>query len=338
MVLFLLDEKLLVIADGGQQTNITDNVTFFQGSSLTNQIGGPNRKTITCNNTDGGFNTYAYSNGTISFMAAAFYFVMYASQIGSPSRNGEGEIHIWVQRANIDKPNTNRRQSIERGSTSVLIAQSVLRIPAGFPAPFVFSTYTVNPCSSLGLIVTSPENEPVVPSLIRTAIQLSDFNNSIPYAQLTSPSTQLGNLTPAAVRINTTEANNVVDLTTSGNDGALKYNTSGLYFVIACGQVGSDTNTFGSGEVHLWTRINEVDVPNSNTIQTIRNGSIAILVSQTIVTLKANDTLKLMFSTTDKRLGMIASTPTNESAAPSMIFSTFRLRSEGESLPYRSTI
>ena len=141
-------------------------------------------------------------------------------------------------------------------------------------------------------------------------------------------------MTPAAVRINTSEANSVLDLTTSGNNGAIKYNTSGLYFVIACGQVGSDINTFGSGEVHLWTRLNDVDVPNSNTIQTIRSGSTAVLVSQTIVTLKANDTIKLMFSTTDNRLGMIASTPINESATPGMIFSTFRLRSEGESLPY----
>ncbi|CAF1406747.1 unnamed protein product [Adineta steineri] len=75
-------------------------------------------------------------------------------------------------------------------------------------------------------------------------------------------------------------------------------------------------------------------MPNSNTIQTIHSGSTAVLISQTIIKLKSNDKVQIAFSSTNKNLGVIASQPKNEPAVPSIIVSTFRLRHQGDAIPY----
>ena len=186
----------------------------------------------------------------------------------------------------------------------------------------------------MGLIATAPANESLVPSVITSVIQLTDANSAIPFAELISSETQLGDKTSKAITLNAMSSNNVINRGVTAKNGAIKYNESGLYFAIACAQVGSDIGTHAEGELHLWTRLNGKDIPNSNTIQTIRNGNTAVLISQGVMQLKANDKLQLMFSTTNKKLGIIASAPRNESAAPSMQFSTFRLDSKQHSIPY----
>ncbi|CAF4160905.1 unnamed protein product [Adineta steineri] len=259
---------------------------------------------------------------------------MLAAQTGSPRRVANGDIHMWMQKRNENEPNSNSIQSVEYGSTSVLVYATVFETPVDCTFAFLYSAFTFNECPSLGLIATQPENEPLVPSIIISTLQVSGGTNTIPYAQLFSSKTQLGNSNSDVVVMDGSSAVNKLDITTAEKHGIIKYNEAGIYFLIACGQVGSAKDTDASGEVHLWMRLNEKDIANSNTIKTIRNGNTAVLVSQTVVKLEAKDKVQLVFSTTNKELGLIASKPKNEPLVPGIIVSTFRLSNEENPITY----
>ena len=301
---------------------------------MKNQLGGLTPKGVTYTGVDS-LNLYTiFNNGTVSYKTPGVYFGIYASQIGSPRGNGAGDIHIWSRRNNQDEPNSNSIQTVERGSTSVLVFSTVFQTPVSRQSSVVFSAIVSNPCTALGLIATDFGYEPVVPSIISSEIQLSNLNTPVNYAALTSSQIQLGSPTSRAVTLNVQGDVSGVRTTTTGADGYIEFSESKLYFAIACGQVGRAPNSLAEGEVHLWWQLNQDSIPNSNTIQSTRGGSTAVLVTQGIVSVKANDKLKIMLSSTDSNLGLIASTPANEPAVPSMIFVLFELDGQRKSLPY----
>ncbi|CAF1354496.1 unnamed protein product [Adineta steineri] len=241
---------------------------------------------------------------------------------------------MWMQQRGKNEPNSNSIQSVDHGSTSVLVYATVFETSVDCTFAFLYSAYTVNECTSLGLIATQPENEPLVPSIIISTLQISGGTNTIPYAQLFSSKTQLGNSNSDVVVLDGSSAVNKLDITTAEKHGIIKYNEAGVYFLIACAQVGSAKDTDASGEVHLWMRLNEKDIANSNAIKTIRSGNTAVLVSQTVVKLEAEDKVQLVISTTNKELGLIASKPENEPLVPGIIFSTFRLSNNENPIAY----
>lgn len=104
---------------------------------------------------------------------------------------------------------------------------------------------------------------------------------------------------------------------------------SGLYFVIAAGQVGSAKKETQGGYLDLWLIRNGKPVANSNTRQSIRTGDdTAVLVSQAAMELNAGDTLSLGFrvSNPNQGIGLIATPSTaEEPGVPSMIFSVVGL-------------
>lgn len=333
-ILFIFNQHLLTFEGVYGQTTANNIVGYLQASSSKNQIGGSNAKTVTYNLVDGLKSYTLNSDGTFAPQTGGTFFGVFAAQIGSPSRNGEGDVRIWTRTGNSNNPNSNSVQTVERGSTSVLVYQTTFEAPAGRSLSVVFSASTTNPCTSLGLIPATPENEPLVPGIISSVIQLSSANKKISYAELSSSQTQLGNPTSKVIRLDTIGGSNAIGLASAAQDGSVKFIQSGVYFVIACAQAGSINNPNTDGEVRLWMRLNQVNIPNSNTIQTIRNGVTAVLVSQGIIKVKANDELQLAFSSTNNKLGIIASTPANEPAVPSMIFSTFRLDTTDSSVAY----
>ena len=83
-----------------------------------------------------------------------------------------------------------------------------------------------------------------------------------------------------------------------------------------------------------WLQLGGVAIKNSNTIQSVRNNETAVLVTQTIFRAEANQKLQIMFSSTNDKLGLIASTPRGEPTVPSMIFILVELRNQRESIPY----
>ncbi|CAF0856985.1 unnamed protein product [Adineta steineri] len=158
--------------------------------------------------------------------------------------------------------------------------------------------------------------------------------NTIPYAVLFSSKTHLDSSDPEVIILDGVIAANKIDTTTDDESGAIKYSKAGVYFLLANTEVGSAEGTHASGDIHLWMRRNGKDVPNSNSIQTIRNGSAAIVISQTVIKLEANDKIQMMFSTTNKERGAIVSTPKKEPRVLSILFSTFQLLNEEKPIPY----
>ncbi|CAF0894565.1 unnamed protein product [Adineta steineri] len=313
---------------------IIDNVAYFQGSNSKNQLGGSKGKVVRYNSIDG-LNEYTtFPNGSLQTEKTGIYFSIFAAQIGSPNRNGKGEVHIWTEKDGKNEQNSNSIQTVNRGTTSVLVYSSVFQVSMDQTVALLYSVSTTNKCTSLGLIATEPEYEPIVPSIITTIIQISDGINTIPYAELFSTKTQLANSNSDVIIFDSFSANNKINTKNTKHNGNIEYNEEGIYFIIACAQVGSEIDSDASGEVHLWMKLNDKDMPNSNTIQTIRSGSTSVLISQTIIKLKSNDKVQIAFSSTNKKLGVIASQPKNEPAVPSIIVSTFRLRHQGDAIPY----
>lgn len=104
---------------------------------------------------------------------------------------------------------------------------------------------------------------------------------------------------------------------------------TGLYFVIAAGQVGSAKKDTQGGYLDLWLIRNGKPVANSNTRQSVLSGNdTAVLVSQAAMELSAGDTLSLGFRVSDPNqgIGLIATPSTaEEPGIPSMIFSVVGL-------------
>jgi len=98
----------------------------------------------------------------------------------------------------------------------------------------------------------------------------------------------------------------------------------GDYYFNAALQVGSNGNA--TGDVYTWVRLNGKDVPDSNAVQSVPSPKFtAVLVSQGGMTLKAGDVLEFMYAGTSPGLGIIAWTPANMPAVPSIIFSIFQI-------------
>ncbi|CAF1202200.1 unnamed protein product [Adineta steineri] len=259
---------------------------------------------------------------------------MFGAQIGSPRRNGKGQIDIWMRQDGKNVPDSNGIQSVDHGSTSVFIYAALFQAPANYKFEIVYSSHVDEECTRIGLTATQPEKEPLVPSVILTIIQLSDGTNTIPYAQLFSTGTQLGNSDPEVVILDGVSAANRIDIATTEDHGTIKYSEAGVYFMLASAEVESTEGTHAPGEVHLWMRLNGKDIPNSDTIQTIHNGSAAILICQTVTKLETNDKVQLMFSTTNKELGITVLKPKSEPTVVGMQFSTFRLSNDENLIAY----
>ncbi|MBI1743993.1 hypothetical protein HYR54_13140 [Candidatus Acetothermia bacterium] len=101
----------------------------------------------------------------------------------------------------------------------------------------------------------------------------------------------------------------------------------GAYLIIAAAQLGRSSGE-SDDYVDLWIRVNGKDVDNSNTRETIRNAAFTdVLVSQGAGPLKAGDVIQVAYSVsaTGKGLGIIATTPKNEAAIPSIILTVAKL-------------
>ncbi|CAF0892647.1 unnamed protein product [Adineta steineri] len=331
LVLFVLSNELL-ITEGNDK--IIDNVAYFQGSSSKSQISRSQGKVITYSSDDGSHDFTAFNNGTFGTQKAGIYLLVLGAQIGSPRRNGKGRIDIWMRQDGENVVDSNAAQSVDHGSTSVFIYTTLFQAPVNYKFEIVYSALLDVECTRIGLIATKPEKEPLVPSIILTIIQVSDGTNTIPNAQLFSSKTQLGNSDPEVVILDTVSAANRIDWATTEDHGTIKYSEAGVYFLLATAEVGSAEGTHASGDIHVWMRLNGKDMPNSNTIQSIRNGSSAILVCQTVIKLEVNDKVQLMFSTTNKELGITVLNPKNEPRVTGMLLSTFQLLNEEKPTPY----
>ena len=286
---------------------------YAQLSSSETQLGTAAPKVVTLNQEDalGGITN---SNGVVTFKEAGTYFVMAAAQVGTKDGYGKGTVRLWMRQNGQDVANSNTEQTITDGFTSVLVCQGVAEIKAGDKIELVFSA--TKPGENLGLIASKPKDEPVVPSVIFSAFKAEDKG----YAQCSSSDTQTTSAAGKVITLNSTDAANDVD----NAKGVVTIKSAGTYFVMAAGQAGS-TDKNAKGTVRLWMRQNGQDVANSNTEQTIENGSTGVLVCQGIMECKAGDKVELAQSASNAALGMIASSPKGEPVVPSMILSIVKV-------------
>ena len=287
--------------------------SFAQLSSSETQIGGTTPKVVTLNQDDA-LKGITNSKGVVTFKEAGTYFMMAAAQVGSAEANGKGTVRMWMRQNGQDVGNSNTEQTIAKGFTAVLVCQGVAEIKAGDKFEVAFSVSSGG--EGLGLIVSKPKGEPVVPSMIFSAFKVGDSG----YAQFSSTESQSADSAGKAITLNSNDAAKDVE----NDKGVVTIKKAGTYFVMAAGQVGA-TDSNGKGTVRLWVRQNGKDVDNSNTEQAIANGFTAVLVCQGVMECKAGDKVELLQSTSGTGLGMVASRPKGEPVVPSMILSIVKV-------------
>ncbi|CAF4216006.1 unnamed protein product, partial [Adineta steineri] len=312
---------------------IIDDVAYLQASSSKNQLTGTNPKSVTYNKVDGVNGYSTVKNDTFLYETPGYYFVVYGAQVGTPSGNGNGEIHMWTRENGKDDPSSNSIQTVERRSLSVLTYNSLIKAPVGREVTLIISAYASNKCSSLGLIAQDFKHEPLVPSIIRSEIQLSDIDNPVHNLVLSSSKTQLGSSNSKAITYDQDQSTGV-GIPTARSDGSIKFSEPGIYFVIFIAQGGSAADTRASGEILLGPQLNGKDILNSNVIHSVRSGSNRGITCQTIVKAEADDKLRFVFSTTNEDLGLIATAEKNEPFVASLIATVFELGTKENPVPY----
>lgn len=145
------------------------------------------------------------------------------------------------------------------------------------------------------------------------------------YAQMSSNRTQLPGIKGfAQVALDTLDEGQGISLDRVNN--SLVINEEGTYFVMVAGQVGGREKQTEQGYVDLWLLKNGQPLTNSNTRQATGPNFTTVLVTQTVIHLKAQDAISFAFSATRPSLGLIATPATNsEPAIPSVIISVFKL-------------
>ena len=119
---------------------------FAQLSSTQTQKAGKGPKVVTLNSTDAA-KGIENKNGAVVVKEAGTYFVMASGQLGG---SGKGTVKVWLRHNGKDVDNSTNEQTVEPGSTSVLICQAVLELKAADKVELVFSASS----PELGLVAS----------------------------------------------------------------------------------------------------------------------------------------------------------------------------------------
>jgi hypothetical protein len=139
---------------------------FLQASSTESQFSADGKpKVVTMNSTDA---TSGITNdgGVVVVPEDGTYFLMAAAQIGGKSK---GNVRLWMQINGADVGNSNTEQSVlDPAFTAVLVCQGLATLKKGDKVVAAFSSTAPD----VGLVVSSPAGEPVVPSIIFSAFKV----------------------------------------------------------------------------------------------------------------------------------------------------------------------
>ena len=144
-------------------------------------------------------------------------------------------------------------------------------------------------------------------------IQLSDSTNQAP-----------GTTSPVLVTFNTLDEQETFSF--SPTSGTVTVPTSGVYFIMAGGQVGETSNA--NVNVDMWFRKNSVDIANSNVRNFLTETlDTKVVVSQAAIRLAAGDTIKVYISVslTTAGAGLRVTNPSGEPRIPSIIFTMYKI-------------
>jgi len=104
------------------------------------------------------------------------YFVLTAAQIGATSPGAKGWVDVWLIKNGAGIANSNTRMSIDQSTTTdVLVSQAVLSLKAG---DTIATGYSASG-PSLGILLTQPDNEPAIPSVIFSILKIDTGESSV---------------------------------------------------------------------------------------------------------------------------------------------------------------
>jgi len=139
---------------------------FLQASSTETQLATDTKpKVVTMNSTDA-TSGITNENGVVTVPEDGTYFLMAAGQVGGTA---PGSVKLWMRVNDADVGNSNTIQVIpDPAYTAVLVCQGLATLKKGDKVVVAFSSTAPN----VGLVVTSPEGEPVVPAVIFSAFKV----------------------------------------------------------------------------------------------------------------------------------------------------------------------
>lgn len=161
--------------------------------------------------------------------------------------------------------------------------------------------------------------------LLLSFVALNQLHAAPPaYAQLSSLVTQLPS--PTGDRVIKMESLDAVkNMDVSADKTSVLVKVDGVYLIIAAVQLGA-SNPGVKGWMDVWLKLNDKDMPNSNTRYYISNSSeTVVLVVQSVSPFKAGDRISVGFSASGPSLGAIFTQPANEPAIPSIITSILKI-------------
>lgn len=141
--------------------------SYAQLSSIESQAGAAAGKALTLDQTDAA-KEIDNDKGTVTVKKAGFYFVVAAGQVGSAKGDGKGSTRLWLRQNGKDVDNSNTEQTITGSYTAVLVCQGVGEVKAGDKLQLVQSAKG----TGVGMVVSKPKGEPVVPSMIFSLIKV----------------------------------------------------------------------------------------------------------------------------------------------------------------------
>ena len=158
---------------------------------------------------------------------------------------------------------------------------------------------------------------------------MSNQNNNRAFGQLSSAQSQRPNtLKPVEVVLDTQEDTFGKEHTIDFVKGDVIIKQSGMYLIIAGPQIGKL-----SGDqprwIDFWLRVNNVDVPNSNVRQYVRDPlDKDVIITQTVTRFNKGDSLNVMMSVEvqNEGLGIEAIQPVGEPLVPSIILTVLQLQ------------
>ena len=140
---------------------------YAQLSSPDTQSPGTSAKAITLSQIDAA-KEVENDKGTVTIKKSGAYFVVAAGQVGSPDSGAKGSARLWLRQNGKDVDNSNTEQTVTAGYTAVLVCQGVGEAKAGDKLQLVQSAKG----SGVGMIASTPKNEPVVPSMIFSLLKV----------------------------------------------------------------------------------------------------------------------------------------------------------------------
>lgn len=148
------------------------------------------------------------------------------------------------------------------------------------------------------------------------------------YAQLLSLKSQIHNPENPQnriVKLEQIDGSQGVDVSTP--DKVIIQET-GIYFMLAMGEAGAE-KTGDSGFVDIWFMKNGQPIPNSASRQSVSDSKLTtVILTQTIIPLKAGDSINLGFFANKASAGLIAFPAfQNEPNIPSIVFSIYKIGS-----------